>query len=380
MTDSGQIDALVTVNQTAFFVSGRLSPGEGEVTGMTAVSPEGERIELGDRLLRFRTRFECNFATQSPSSRREGWTFEIEREAQGAFELSGPVVVDALQRRARDPVEIESVTDYGRRAESPAVSIVIPLYKRIDFVSHQVLQFARDPAMAGLELIYVLDSPELSGSLAVLASAQHKLHGLPFRVVRLSGNAGFAQANNLGASVAGGRHLLLLNSDVLPDHPGWLDEMTAFYDDTEKIGALGPKLLYEDESIQHAGMYFQPEPGALWGNQHYYKGLHRSFADANVTRPVPAVTGACMMIDRLLYQEVGGLRGIFMQGGYEDSDLCLRLLQTGRQNWYLPEVELYHLESQSYPIASRAVITAYNTWLQTQLWRDEIELLMTSSR
>jgi GT2 family glycosyltransferase len=167
--------------------------------------------------------------------------------------------------------------------------------------------------------------------------------------------------------------------------------MTAFYDSTDGIGALAPKLLYEDESLQHAGMYFhdlshqyegvhyyRDTGNALWENAHYFKGAQSNLPAANITRPVPAVTGACLMIDRALYQEIGGLRDIFVQGGYEDSDLCLRLIEAGRTNWYLPEVELYHLEDQSFPKRSRKLATGFNLWLHSHLWRERIKQVMES--
>ena len=73
--------------------------------------------------------------------------------------------------------------------------------------------------------------------------------------------------------------------------------MVAAYDANPKIGALSPKLLYEDGWIQHAGLYFDRPSGArAWSNEHYFKGLHRTFPGANVARAVPAVTGACLMI------------------------------------------------------------------------------------
>jgi GT2 family glycosyltransferase len=177
--------------------------------------------------------------------------------------------------------------------------------------------------------------------------------------------------------LARGRLLLLLNSDVLPDRPGWLGRMTAFYDATPSIGALGPKLLYEDDSLQHAGMYFDWDPiWEVWQNQHYFKGLDRHLPAANVTRPVPGVTGACMMIDRALYERLGGFPDIYVKGGFEDSDLCLQLLDEGLQNWYLHEVELYHLEAQSYLLtAERMRISSYNSWLQTRIRGKQIESL-----
>jgi GT2 family glycosyltransferase len=174
---------------------------------------------------------------------------------------------------------------------------------------------------------------------------------------------------------------VLLNSDVIPDSPGWVSSLSHFYDATPSIGALGPKLLYEDGSLQHAGLYFDRGPDAtLWTNLHYFKGLDSDFAPANVTRPVPAVTGACLMIERALWDDVGGLNCAYVQGGYEDSDLCLRLLEAGRDNWYLPHVELHHLEDQSFPSEARRNATAYNTWLQTHLWGDRIERIMRDER
>jgi GT2 family glycosyltransferase len=154
--------------------------------------------------------------------------------------------------------------------------------------------------------------------------------------------------------------------------------MRSFYDATARIGALGPKMLYEDDSLQHAGMYFHRQAGSpLWENHHYFKGLHRDLPDANVTRRVPAVTGACLMVERALYEEVGGLRASFVQGGFEDSDLCLRLLGAGRENWYLHEAELYHLEDQSFPSPMRLLTVKYNMWLHTQIWDERIEKLMS---
>ena len=284
-----------------------------------------------------------------------------------------------LQDRHLSSIEVESIVDYGAPNSSAAVSVIVTLYGRIDFLHHQVLHFAQDPGMRDAELIYVLDSPELSEPLHHLAAQIHALHGFPFRVAKLSRNAGFPVANIIGTGLAGGRLLLLLNSDVLPDRPGWLEQMIEFYDSQPDIGALGPKLLFEDDSIQHAGVYFEREADSgLWGNLHYFKGLHREFEAARVNRPVPSLTGACLMVDRTLYEDVGGLRHEYiLQGGYEDSDLCLRLIERGRRNWYLADAELYHLEGQAHAPVSRQTTVEHNTWLQTELWGPLIERVMS---
>ena len=79
-----------------------------------------------------------------------------------------------------------------------------------------------------------------------------------------------------------------------------------------------------------------------------------------------------MLISRSLFHELDGLRGSYVQGDYEDSDLCLRLAQKGLEAWYLPSVALYHLEGQSYPSDERALASQYNRWLHTHLWGEAL--------
>ncbi len=195
-------------------------------------------------------------------------------------------------------------------------------------------------------------------------------------------NRGFGPSNNAGAKHARGRYLLFMNSDVFPSEPGWIEKMKDLFSAGSDVGVLGPKLLYEDDSIQHAGMHFNRDgfPNRLWLNQHYFKGFPRRYVPANVCRPVPAVTGACLMLERELFEKLEGWDESYVQGDYEDSDLCLRAYQRGCQNWYLPAAELYHLEGQSrspqleetwWPNA-----TYYNCWLQSRRWSQTIEELM----
>jgi GT2 family glycosyltransferase len=420
------VDALYAIDHDAFWVKGWVHDEDEQLASLTAVSPEGARTDLLSDAYRFMREDIAELYTaagdmsserhglikflslESPSRLPDGWVVELRMATGAAFETEAPEVereIDAVRSRvlgdmiAERPGEDQLVRDHvhpalvriERRIESavevdgvivvgdghpanPELSVIVPLYKRIDFLEHQLAQFAHDPEIGEVDLVYVLDSPEIADNLLDSAYALSALHGIPLRVVLMKQNAGFSGANNAAAGVARGRRLVLLNSDVIPDRPGWLGKMSAFYDATPSIGALGPKLLYEDGSLQHAGLYFYREAGArVWGNQHYYKGLHRSFPAANVARTVPGVTAACMMLDRDLYEEAGGLSHAYVQGGYEDSDLCLRLIELDRQNWYMPGAELYHLEAQSYPSEFRKLATQYNMWLHTHLWNDRIE-------
>lgn len=424
------IDRLMAVDERSFYVEGWMCH-EGTLSRVTAVSPEGSRAELAGRLFHHprpdvaeffalgpkrveeELGFVCFFELEAPSARPDGWVLELEDEWGVASELAAPTVIgDTLQVRdaiLNDPyieklpdaelmqehihpaisriqetlggaTGIADVIQYGTPPESPEVSIVVPLYLQLDHVEVQLAQFADDPEIAGADLIYVLDSPQQEEQLRNYAADLFPIYQVPFRVAVLERNAGFPGACNAGAGIGRARILLLLNSDVLPDRPGWLGAMRDFYDATPKIGALGPKLMYEDDSIQHAGMFFYNPPGSsVWVDAHYFKGMHRTLPAANVPRRVPVLSGACMMIDRGLYEEFGGLQGAYVQGDYEDSDLCLQLSEKGYENWYTPDAELYHLEGQSYSPANRRPANRYNMWLHTHLWGDRIAAMMSDT-
>jgi GT2 family glycosyltransferase len=426
------IDAVHRVDDRSFYVRGWMRDAADEITGLAALSPEGSRVELASTLAHFprpdveqfygapseeqgmaRPGFVAHIELPAPSVLPDGWVFELHNAGGVAVEAVAPTVADdagltrsvvladlshetpgedVLVRDHTFPAlrklgarhhwsgAITSVTQYGTPPADPVTSVIVPLYRRIDFVEHQLAHFVDDPDLPRTDLIYVLDSPEMAVELAATAAALHRLYGVPFRTVVLRRNLGFADANNAGVSAARGRLLLLLNSDVIPDRPGWLSTMVDFLDATPAAGAVGPKLVYEDGSIQHAGMYFlRPEGSPWWENAHYHKGLHRSFPGAAQTRVVPALTGACLLLTRELWDKVGGLSGTYVQGDYEDSDLCLRIGELGYDCWYLPAAELYHLEGQSYPTPLRRLTSRFNTWLHTHLWDARITELMQAA-
>jgi GT2 family glycosyltransferase len=417
-----EIDAIWRIDERAFYVAGWLRHEGQLLDRLTVISPEGERVELGPRIFRHsrvdvadffalderredKAGFVAYFETLAPSRLLDGWIVEL-HDSMGGVETAAPPAsrdltaarsralrdlaleklpdeelkvnhilpaVSRLQKRLAAGVAIESIEQFGERPRSAEVSIVVPLYRRIDFLEHQLAQFVHDPELHTADLVYVLDSPEQASHLHDSALQLHRLYGIPFRVVTLTRNGGFSLANNLGASIGTGRLLLLMNSDVLPERPGWLGELVRFYDATPGIGAVAPKLVYEDDSLQHAGIYFDRPPGShVWTNEHYFKGLHRNLPAANVARRVPAVTGACMLISASLFRELGGLRGSYVRGDYEDSDLCLRLAEHELETWYLPSVVLYHLEGQSYPSEERMLASQFNRWLHSYVWRDAL--------
>jgi GT2 family glycosyltransferase len=119
-------------------------------------------------------------------------------------------------------------------------------------------------------------------------------------------------------------------------------------------------------------MFLERAPASpLCIDGHYFQGLHRSLPAANHARSVPAVSGACFMIARDLFERHGGLSCSYVEDQFADFDLCLRMSEAGLTNWYLPDAELYHLEGQSRAVGD-ALASRYNAWLQTRTWKHRI--------
>ncbi|TCR68389.1 GT2 family glycosyltransferase [Bosea sp. BK604] len=272
------------------------------------------------------------------------------------------------------------VKTIGTLPAQPSVSVVIPLYRVYEFLRIQVASFAGDSWFRDkAELIYVLDSPEHEGEVAHLLGGLHLAYGLPMQLVVMGRNGGFSAACNAGAAVARGETLALVNSDIIPSGKGWLPTLANKLDRRGRIGVVGPKLLYDDGSLQHAGLFFKRDRHGVWLNHHYHKGMPGSYGPANAERLVPGVTGACMVMPRALFNEVGGFDDSYVIGDYEDSDLCLKIRKAGFGIKYVPGVALYHLERQSISKSldyTRGVASQHNSWLQTKRWDSEIQALM----
>ncbi len=284
-----------------------------------------------------------------------------------------------LQQLCIEQVRIKDVTVIGTPTTNPLVSIVIPLYRRLDFMKVQLATMANDPATKECEIIYVLDSPEQEEELRTFLFNHCTLYQLPVKLVVMERNSGYASANNAGASQATGKYLVLLNSDVFAQTKGWVLKMAEFYARLPKIGTLGAKLVYEDGSLQHAGMLFSQTTFPFWLTLHYYKGLPGNYAPAQKTRPVPAVTGACLMIRKDLYDQVGGMTTDYVIGDFEDSDLCLKCGELGYESWYFADATLYHLERQSVPLNSvynGSLAWRLNGRLHQERWGEQIAKLM----
>lgn len=266
----------------------------------------------------------------------------------------------------------------GRRQAAPRASIIVPLYRNLNFLTFQCAAFGADPGLADVEIVYVLDSPEQAEYLEGRLRGEHLIYRTPLTMVVHASNLGFAAAVNTGARVAAGTDLVFLNSDVIPERAGWLDPLLAALD-RPGIGAAGSQLLYLDDSLQFAGLYFDRDADGVWFNRHIAKGFPRGHPAANVAREVPALSGACLAVRRSVFERVGGFDEGFVIGDFEDSDLCLRLRAAGWACWYEPASVLYHVERQSidrHDAHGKSVATMVNRWRQQQRWQAAIAELM----
>ena len=190
------------------------------------------------------------------------------------------------------------------------------------------------------EIVVVADTstpPEVIDELRALAG--DRLVVVPYPLV-----FDFADKINEGALASRGEHLVLLNDDIEVLTPEWIERLV-MYSSRPGIGAAGAKLLYEDGRIQHAGvMTRHASPGHLFRG---YAGDAGGYADVvRVADNYSAVTGACLMTERELFMQVGGLSTQFPLN-FNDVDYCLKLWSIGQRVVYDPDTVLHHYESAS---------------------------------
>ena len=166
------------------------------------------------------------------------------------------------------------------------------------------------------------------------------------RVVRYQGAFNFSAINNFGAQFAKGEHLLLLNNDIEILSGDFLRELLS-YSQRPDVGAVGAKLYYPDDTIQHAGVLMGINGSAGHSHKSYPRTAVGDLYRLVTTQNYMAVTGACLMTKASLYRAAGGLDEEQFAVAYNDVDYCLKLWQQGLHNVYTPRAEAYHYESKS---------------------------------
>lgn len=171
--------------------------------------------------------------------------------------------------------------------------------------------------------------------------------GAPISIVNYQGEFNYSAVNNLGAACASGEYLLLLNNDTEVITANWMEELL-MYAQREDVGAVGAKLYYGDRTIQHAGVVIGLGAHGTAGHTHYRVPVQNLGYMGRLcyTQNVTAVTGACLMVRKSVFEKAGGLDESFVIS-LNDVDFCLKLRQMGLLNVWTPFAELYHYESVS---------------------------------
>lgn len=166
-------------------------------------------------------------------------------------------------------------------------------------------------------------------------------------IVTFKGEFNYSAVNNLGASIATGEFLLLLNNDTEVITVNWMEELL-MYAQREDVGAVGAKLYYGDKTIQHAGVVIGLGAHRTAGHTHYKQSRQNLGYMGRLcyAQNVSAVTGACLMVKKSLFDQLGGLDESFAVS-LNDVDFCLKLRQRGLLNVFTPFAELFHYESIS---------------------------------
>ena len=272
------------------------------------------------------------------------WAFEAGRRAIEAH-------CERIGMRARCERDPDDAGVYHLRpalSDEPLVSIVIPTagqardvrYEPTVLVSHCLRSIVATSTYENYELVVVVDSPADPALLEEL----REIGGERLRLVDYERPFSYSDKINAGAAAARGEHLLLLNDDIEVATPDWIERMV-MYSELEEIGAVGGRLVLEDGRLQHVGVRFQ---GGLPGHPYWgFRGNFRGYANGvRVAQNCLAVTGACLMTRRALFEDVGGLSDDFPIN-YNDVDYCLRLQRLGKRVVYDPDLAMIHFESSS---------------------------------
>ena len=235
-------------------------------------------------------------------------------------------------------------TDYTM-AHPGRVSILIPTCDHIRDLETCVESIYARTTYPDFEILLIENNSKEEQTFRSYERMQ-KEHPDTLKVLTWQGKGfNYSALNNFGARYATGEYLLLLNNDTEVITPGWLEEMV-MYAQQQRVGCVGAKLLYPDDTIQHAGVGFGI--GGVAGHLHkYFPATSDGYMGRlNYVQDVYGDTAACLLIRKEIYDEVHGLDESYAVA-FNDVDFCVRVREAGYTNVFTPFAQLYHYESKS---------------------------------
>jgi len=237
------------------------------------------------------------------------------------------------------------------RSTFPPVSIIIPTKDAPELLDRCLRSISEKTSYPRFEVI-LMDN-ETTDERSLLLMRQH-----PLRRIAFPNPFNFSRANNQGATAATGDFLVFLNNDTEIVTEDWLEQMV-YYAEQPDVGAAGALLVYEDRTVQHAGVALGMRGTADHTMRGFAMGGDGYAGSLACAREVSALTGACLMIRKSLFEEIGGFNEHFFTA-YQDVDLCLRLRERGLRLICTPQALVVHHESVSrktyYDMVDRALL------------------------
>lgn len=268
-----------------------------------------------------------------------------------AIEAAKGAVADHLRRHGFEHFQITSTrafeTIFKIRYQiigSPLISVVIANKDHKEDLKRCITSIQEKSTYENYEIIVVENN---STEKETFDYYEELKENEKIRVITFEGPFNYSAVNNLGVANANGDYILLLNNDTQVITVNWMEEML-MYAQREDVGAVGAKLYYADKTIQHAGVVLALGAHRTAGHSHYKQ--HRDnlgyMGRLCYAQDVSAVTGACLLVKKSLFEEAGGLDESFAVS-LNDVDFCLKLREKGYLNVFTPFAELYHFESIS---------------------------------
>lgn len=268
-----------------------------------------------------------------------------------AIEAARGAVSDHLRRQGFEGFEVVSTRAFEtifrikyRLTALPLISIIIPNKDHTEDIRRCITSLLDKSTYENYEVIVV----ENNSTTEEIKNYYREIEKHPrIRVVMYQGEFNYSKINNYGAGFAQGEYLLLLNNDTQVITANWMEELL-MYGQRPDVGAVGAKLYYEDKTIQHAGIVIGLGAHRTAGHTHYKVSYENVGYMGRLcyAQDVTAVTGACLLVKKSLYEQAGGLDESFAVA-LNDVDFCLKLRELGYLNVFNPYAQLYHFESKS---------------------------------
>ncbi|MBF7052343.1 glycosyltransferase [Halomonas sp. KAO] len=226
----------------------------------------------------------------------------------------------------------------------PLVSLLIPTRDRVEILKPCVDAILERTDYSRFEVLILDNQSSCTATLDYMRDVSAR--DARVRVLRWNEPFNYSAINNYGALYARGDILGLVNNDIEPLNSEWLCEMVRQVCRPE-IGCVGAKLYYPNDTLQHAGVILGI--GGVAGHAHKYfdRNSPGYFTRLHLAHNLSAVTGACLLVRKAVFEEVGGLNEEHLAIAFNDVDLCLKVREAGYRNLWTPYAELYHHESVS---------------------------------